>query len=81
MMHLHHFLVFAYELSYIGWTKTNVRAFIGSMSKGDTTKTEIPDVAVEAAFDCGEPALVVVPIDYNENMKLTKRLGDIACPI
>jgi acetolactate synthase-1/2/3 large subunit len=27
------------------------------------------------------PSLVVVPIDYSENMKLTKRLGDIACPI
>jgi len=36
---------------------------------------------LEAAFDCGEPALVVVPIDYSENMKLTNRLGDIACPI
>jgi acetolactate synthase-1/2/3 large subunit len=36
---------------------------------------------LEAAFDCGEPALVVVPIDYSENMKLTNRLGDIVCPI
>ncbi len=36
---------------------------------------------LEEAFECGEPALVVVPIDYRENDLLTKRLGDIACPI
>lgn len=33
------------------------------------------------AFDCGEPALVVVPIDYSENMKLSRRLGHLVCPI
>jgi acetolactate synthase-1/2/3 large subunit len=37
--------------------------------------------ALEEAFDCGDPALVVVPIDYGENRKLTKRLGNIVCPI
>jgi acetolactate synthase-1/2/3 large subunit len=36
---------------------------------------------LEVAFDCGQPALVVVPIDYSENVKLTKRLGNIVCPI
>jgi acetolactate synthase-1/2/3 large subunit len=36
---------------------------------------------LEEAFDCGAPALVVVPIDYSENTKLTKRLGKIVCPI
>ncbi len=36
---------------------------------------------LEAAFDEFGPSLVVVPIDYAENMKLTERLGDIACPI
>jgi acetolactate synthase-1/2/3 large subunit len=36
---------------------------------------------LESAFDCGDPALVVVPIDYSENVKLTKRLGNIVCPI
>ncbi len=36
---------------------------------------------LEAAFECGGPALIVVPIDYRENAKLTKRLGDIVCPI
>ena len=34
-----------------------------------------------AAFKEDGPSLVVVPIDYRENMLLTKRLGDIACPI
>lgn len=36
---------------------------------------------LEKAFQSREPSLVVVPIDYAENAKLTKRLGNIACPI
>ena len=37
--------------------------------------------ALEDAFNSGKPALVVIPIDYSENAKLTERLGNIACPI
>ncbi len=37
--------------------------------------------ALEEAFAAQRPALVVVPIDYTENNKLTQRLGNIACPI
>jgi acetolactate synthase-1/2/3 large subunit len=33
------------------------------------------------ALDEKGPSLIVVPIDYRENMLLTKRLGDIACSI
>ncbi len=33
------------------------------------------------AFDEERPALVVIPIDYRENAKLTARLGNIVCPI
>ena len=36
---------------------------------------------LKAAFAETGPSLVVVPIDYRENMKLTERLGNIACPI
>ena len=36
---------------------------------------------LEKAFNERGPSLVVVPIDYRENMKLTDRLGDIACTI
>ena len=36
---------------------------------------------LQTAFTESGPSLVVVPIDYRENMKLTKRLGEIACPI
>ena len=36
---------------------------------------------LDAAFAESGPSLVVVPIDYDENMKLTERLGEIACPI
>jgi acetolactate synthase-1/2/3 large subunit len=38
---------------------------------------------LETAFAQSGPSLVVVPVDYRENMKLTKRLGEITqpCPI
>lgn len=36
---------------------------------------------LEAAFNEDGPSLIVVPIDYRENMILTERLGNIACPI
>ncbi len=36
---------------------------------------------VDTALDESGPSLVVVPIDYAENMGLTERLGNISCPI
>jgi acetolactate synthase-1/2/3 large subunit len=36
---------------------------------------------LEQAFNEPGPSLIVIPIDYRENMKLTERLGDIVCPI
>lgn len=45
-----------------------------------TQSSEIKNV-LERAFTEEGPSLVVVPIDYSENMKLTERLGDIVCPI
>jgi acetolactate synthase-1/2/3 large subunit len=34
--------------------------------------------ALEQAFaEKSKPSLVIVPVDYDENMKLTKRLGEI----
>jgi hypothetical protein len=35
----------------------------------------------ESEYIFGVPALVVVPIDYAENMKLSERLGNLVCPI
>ena len=37
--------------------------------------------ALEEAFAADGPAILVVPIDYTENIKLTERLGQIACSI
>ncbi len=37
--------------------------------------------ALEEAFTYNGPTLLTIPIDYGENMKLTERLGNIACPI
>ncbi|MCP3905672.1 MAG: acetolactate synthase large subunit [Planctomycetes bacterium] len=36
---------------------------------------------LERAFAVDGPAILVLPIDYSENLKLTERLGKIACPI
>ena len=36
---------------------------------------------LEQAFKEKGPSLVVIPIDYRENLKLTERLGDIVCAI
>ena len=45
-----------------------------------TESSEIKNVLNTALNETG-PSLIVIPIDYRENMKLTERLGDIACPI
>ena len=37
--------------------------------------------ALEEAFRQEGPALIAIPIDYAENMKLTKRLGELAFTI
>lgn len=37
--------------------------------------------ALEDAFTSDRPVVMTVPIDYRENPKLTRRLGDIVCPI
>ncbi len=37
--------------------------------------------ALEKAFAASGPVLMTLPIDYRENLKLTERLGTIACPI
>ena len=37
--------------------------------------------ALEEAFACGRPAIVTMDVDYSENMKLTKRLGELTCTI
>lgn len=41
---------------------------------------ELKTVLMQAFAEDG-PSLVVVPIDYRENMKLSERLGEISCPI
>lgn len=45
------------------------------------TKSRDLKATLERAFTLDQPCLVVIPIDYRENELLTRRLGDIACPI
>ncbi|MFQ5620069.1 MAG: acetolactate synthase large subunit [Rhodospirillales bacterium] len=37
--------------------------------------------ALEDAFSQSGPALIAVPVDYGENVKLTERLGNVSVPI
>jgi acetolactate synthase-1/2/3 large subunit len=41
---------------------------------------DLKDVLTKALNEDG-PSLVVLPIDYRENMELTRRLGEMSCPI
>jgi acetolactate synthase-1/2/3 large subunit len=36
---------------------------------------------LEQAFACNTVAVVDVPVDYSENMKLTGKLGNLICPV
>ena len=41
---------------------------------------DVQDV-LRQSFEEAGPSLIVIPIDYNENTLLTKRLGELSCPI
>ena len=43
--------------------------------------SKVLKTTLETAFNDGAPSLVVVPIDYRENMLLTKRLGELTLPM
>ena len=43
--------------------------------------SELLSVLENVAFMNDGPSLVVVPIDYSENLRLTERLGEIVCPL
>ena len=45
------------------------------------TKADELKGALEEAFQQPGPALIAVPVDYRENLKLTERLGKIVCSI
>ncbi len=55
------------------------RAF-GMWGKKINSVDELPSALTEA-FQQEGPALIAVPVDYSENMKLTKRLGEIECTL
>ena len=48
----------------------------GMWGKHITSPDELPE-ALKEAFQQDGPSLIAVPIDYAENMKMTKRLGDL----
>jgi len=52
-----------------GWSGIKIENSVDGISK------------IEEAFNIDGPTLVVIPIDYRENTKLTEQLGEIVCPI
>jgi acetolactate synthase-1/2/3 large subunit len=55
------------------------RAF-GCFSRRVSTPEELRP-ALREAFAIGDrPSVIVVPVDYSENLKLTQRLGELVCP-
>ena len=48
----------------------------GMWGKHVKSPEELPK-ALEEAFQQDGPSLIAVPIDYAENIKMTKRLGDL----
>ncbi|MEM7307420.1 MAG: acetolactate synthase large subunit [Planctomycetota bacterium] len=68
------------ELSFSNpdWVKLAEAYGWAGMRCEDSTRLQD---TLESAFAADRPALVVVPIDYRENAKLSDRLGQIACAI
>jgi acetolactate synthase-1/2/3 large subunit len=86
-----------HEYGLIAWKQTNEFGHHTDLSFGNpdwsqlasafgwnyhwvSQSTKLRD-SLASAFDEEGPSLVVLPIDYRENLELTRRLGDIVCPI
>jgi len=86
-----------HEYGLIAWKQTNEFGHHTDLSFGNpdwsqlasafgwnyhwvNESTKLRDSLV-SAFDEEGPSLIVLPIDYRENLELTRRLGDIVCPI
>ncbi len=55
------------------------RAF-GCFSRRVNAPAELRPALREAFAVRDRPSVIVVPVDYSENMKLTERLGELVCP-
>ena len=69
-----------YDLSFTNPDFVKLAEAFGGWGKCVTRSRDLRP-ALEEAFDCGRPALVTMDVDYNENRKLSERLGQIVCPI
>jgi len=47
----------------------------------DVQKSDDLAEAIDLSFEHEGPSLIVIPIDYDENKKLTERLGELTCSI
>ena len=56
-------------------------AVVGGGIAGATIALYLSEIGLKVSLFEKGPSLVVVPIDYRENMLLTERLGNIVCPI
>ena len=67
------------KYSHIDFTNPDFGKLADAFGMAGFVAKSAADVApmLEQAFECGRPALVAVPIDYAENMKLTASLRQI----
>lgn len=67
------------KYSHIDFTNPDFAKLAEAFGMAGFVAKSAADVApmLEKAFECGRPALVAVPIDYSENMKLTASLKQI----
>ena len=86
-----------HEYGLIAWKQTNEFGHHTDLSFGNPNWSQLASAfgwnyhwvnhstklkdSLASAFDEEGPSLVVLPIDYRENLELTRRLGDIVCPI
>ena len=68
------------DLSFSNPDWAQLAAAFGWSSHIVNNSVDLQD-GLERAFNTEGPSLVVVPIDYRENRKLTERLGELSCTI
>ncbi len=69
-----------YDLSFTNSDFVKLAESFGGWGQRVTRSRDLRPV-LEEAFNCGKPALVTMNVDYEENRKLSERLGQIVCPI
>ncbi len=77
---MRHLSAYAAPLSFGNPDWMQLAAAFGWQGLRITNSGELAD-GLRQAFATAGPSLMVVPTDYRENMKLSRRLGELTCAI